>query len=136
MINWKEATNIFLKKYSLEKRNGKSVPIQKKLPYANFPHENFVLADIPLSSIKAYSTSEYLIEQCIKYIKNSNIDPVWLSFGRYYKDKDFVPFWDRKFQVKDGHHRVIAHKRMSCDRIMAYIPETHYIAWRNHYENN
>lgn len=122
-----EAKCLYLKQFSV-KRPDENLPNVYNLPYGNGNTDDFVLIDVPSGQIREFVTYPEFVDEYSKKMKTqcSDFPPPWVSFGRNMNDGTVCIFWDKIIQVKDGHHRVAALKKIGKSKISVYMPLSHY----------
>lgn len=130
MIKTTEAKQIYIKQFHQGRKHGDLLEAQD-LPYGTGNDQDFILTEIPVDLIINCPRYDAITEDLVN-LYNGQMEPVWLAYGRDFYDGTFNKFFDNKFQVRDGNHRVEAFKRMGMKTIKAYMPINHY----NHYKEN
>lgn len=96
-------------------------------PYgSDYEGEIFVEDDIPLHMCR-----DYKIEDLYgPLMQVQEMDPIWVKTCKKKLGKCY-PYWDEKFTVVDGNHRVASARKLGRTHIKAIMPESHYLFWRN-----
>jgi hypothetical protein len=123
MIQFDEAKEVYLSRYSYGASTGVSFPYRHGI--------DFVIADIPVDLITCWPRDRSVVDKIVEFMKTTDLDGVWLIYGRDFEDMPFTPFWNRKFQVMDGNHRVESAKILGKKTIKAYLPVEHYSFWKS-----
>ncbi len=132
ILDYFKAKDVYVKQFHRGRNIGKPLKA-KELPYSNCNNDTFILVDVLLVLIDNYPLYAGLVEQ---YSKETIDEPVWLSFGRKHRDGKFRSFWNRRFQVRDGNHRVEAEKVKKSKTIKAYMPLSHWEEYNEQNNNN
>lgn len=132
MIDYSDAENIHKENY-FKGRNKNNKRKTYKFPYSKpYNRQQFVPVVIPINRINATIYYEHITTDYLeKMLAGIEFDPIWVTYGKILKDGTAIPLYDHKFQIKDGNHRVEAHRRAGKTTIEAFIPKIQYNLFKN-----
>lgn len=127
-MDFEQARKLFVEEFFKGRRQNK-VYKDEIFPYSKIRYldEVFITTEILVSeTAKIYTVEQELVDKYVNYIKKQTISPIWVTYGKKLKDGSVIIHWHRKFEVKDGNHRIEAYKKLGLNSIKAIMPQSHY----------
>lgn len=96
-------------------------------PYGEeYKNDVFVEQEVPIELLRCWGVEDLYSE----LMKEVEMDPIWIKACKK-KNNTLHPYWDHKFSVVDGNHRVASALQLERTHIQAIMPESHYRFWRS-----
>lgn len=97
-------------------------------PYGSmYESDTFVKVRLHTKLLRQHKRTNIDTAKAYKDImKRKDMGLLWVSVGRKMRSGDIHPNFDLLLEVKDGNHRLAAHKMLGHEDVVCYMPESHY----------
>ena len=90
-----------------------------------YRNDMFVTTTVNYSNCRLQNTDEEKVSKDLElYQEGKYLGPSWILTGKRLKTGVIVPFWDLKFYVVDGNHRMEAQHRNNMNVINVMLPRS------------